>query len=70
MKVWMLQWNFHVPAAGAVNVAVFPASIVTSNPPVLSDVTVCCELLVFFTVTVPPAFTGVVVNVKLESIVI
>ena len=39
----MLQWNFHVPAAGAVNVAVFPASIVTSNPPVLSDVTVCCE---------------------------
>jgi len=70
MKVWMLQWNFHVPATGAVNVAVFPASIVTSNPPVLSDVTVCWELLVFFTVTVPPAFTGVVVNLKLESIVI
>jgi len=43
---------------------------VTSNPPALSDVTVCCEVLSFFTVTVPPAFTGVVVNLKLESIVI
>ena len=47
--------------AGAVNVAVFPASIVTLKPP-CPAVTVCCEVLSFFTVTVDPAATGVVVE--------
>ena len=56
----MLQWNLNVPADdGAVKVAVFPASIMTLKPPP-SCVTVCVEELSFFTVTVDPAFTGVV----------
>ena len=61
MKVWILQWNLYAPAAGAVNVAVLPPSIVTSNPP-SSAVTVCWVCVSFFTVTVDPAFTGVVWN--------
>ena len=65
----MLQWNLYVPAAGAVNVAVFPPSIVTLNPPPSWE-TVCVTEASFLTVTVDPAFTGVVWKVKLESIVI
>src|ERR1700704_5311040 len=66
----MLQWNGYEPAAGATKVAVLPGSIVTLNPPALSAVTVCRTPASFFTVTVDPAFTGVVWNVKFESIVI
>ncbi len=70
MKLWMLQWNGYVPGAGAANVAVLPASMVTLKPPAPSAVTVCREELSFLTVTVAPALTGVVVKVNAELIVI
>src|SRR5437667_9022726 len=69
MKLWMLQWNLYVPAAGAVKVAVLPASIVTLKPPPSWE-TVCRDVLSFFTVTVDAALTGIGWKVKLESIVI
>ena len=52
-------------STGAVNVTVLPGSMVTSNPPaVVSAETVCCTAVLFLTVTVAPAFTGDVVNMK------
>src|SRR4051794_13091505 len=60
----MLQWKSYEPAAGAVNVADFPASIVMSKLLPSFDVTVWVVVSLLVTVTVLPAFTGVVVNLK------
>lgn len=62
-----MQWNPYRPGLdGAVNVAVRPASIVTSNPPaVVSAVTVCCAVVRFFTLTFAPATTADAANPNL-----
>nr|WP_246142121.1 hypothetical protein [Lacisediminihabitans profunda] len=55
---WNVQWKAKLPGVdGAVNVAVAPPWIVTSNDAPSSEVTVCAWLSVFVTVTVAPGAT-------------
>src|SRR3954453_20203185 len=61
----MLQWNLYGPAfAGAVNVADSPAFTLTLKLLPSSEVTVCVTSSLFFTVTVAPLATELVVNLR------
>src|SRR5437868_112790 len=72
MNEWMLQWYGYEPGVeGAVNVADLPGLMVpASNWPAVSDVRVCAVESSFLTVTVEPAFTVAVVNLKLLIVMV